>query len=279
MNITILANRDIASNFAINLLLPSLNKHKITIFLSSKVGKKTNKPTTLLELAFYEQELFNRVLSPRINAQQNEQTSFKSFEQLDDVVDGGVRELNNINTEEGLNVFKSSQPDLVISIRYGVIIKSNVINVPRYGVINLHSGVLPDYRGVMATFWAMYNKEQRIGMTLHYINDGTIDTGRVIGNSFIDVNYQRSYLWHVLELYKEGSELILKIVNQITQNLTISSKAQEEGGDYYTFPTEQELQAFCDAGNAIVSELEIDEFIKLYYLPSFKLNEFIHSEQ
>ncbi|WNC74093.1 formyl transferase [Thalassotalea psychrophila] len=279
MNITILANRDIASNFAINLLLPHLNNHNITIFLSAKVGQKTNKPAALLELAFYEQELFNRILSPKINAQHSEQTGFNTFEQLHEIVDGGVRELNNINTEEGLNVFKPSQPDLVISIRYGVIIKSNIINVPRNGVINLHSGILPDYRGVMATFWAMYKKEQSIGMTLHYISDGTIDTGRVIGKSFIDVNYQKSYLWHVLELYKEGTQLIINVVNKINQNLAISSTAQEKGGDYYSFPTTEEVETFINAGNAIISELEVNEFINQYYRSNVKLSELTQPEQ
>ncbi|WNC66935.1 formyl transferase [Thalassotalea nanhaiensis] len=279
MNITILANRDVASNFAINLLLPRLNKHHLTIFLSTKVGKQTNKPTALLELAFYEQELFNQVLSPKINAQHSEQTGFKTFEQLHDIVDGGVRELNNINTEEGFNLFNSSQPDLVISIRYGVIIKYNVINVPRNGVINLHSGILPDYRGVMATFWAMYKKEQRIGMTLHYISDGTIDTGRVIDKSSIDVNYQKSYLWHVLELYKEGTQLIINVVNKINQNLTITSSAQEEGGDYYTFPTTAEIETFINAGNSIISELEVNEFINQYYCFNVKLSELTQPEQ
>jgi hypothetical protein len=48
MNITILANRGIASNHSFNLLLPKLGEHKLTIFLSTKVAKAGNKPAALM---------------------------------------------------------------------------------------------------------------------------------------------------------------------------------------------------------------------------------------
>lgn len=273
MNITILANRDIASNFAINLLLPHFSKHKLTIFLSSKVGKNVNKPADLQRLAYFEQDLFNQFVFPQMNDITCGSTGFKSFEQLDKVLAGGVSELNNINSDDGLAVLTASAPDLIISIRYGVIIKSPVIAVPRYGVINLHSGLLPDYRGVMASFWAMLNDDKEIGTTLHYINDGTIDTGKVISKSYLEVNYQKSYLWHVLQLYKNGTAAIIKIVAQLSQNVQIESTLQQEGGDYYTFPTQQELETFINSEKMILAKEELVEFIKQYYLKDIELNE------
>ena len=71
-------------------------------------------------------------------------------------------------------------PELMISIRYGKILRSKALSIPDLGVLNLHSGKLPDYRGVMATFRAMLAQEQELFSTLHWIDDDTIDTGRVI---------------------------------------------------------------------------------------------------
>lgn len=83
------------------------------------------------------------------------------------------------------------------------------------GVINLHSGLLPAYQGVMATFWALLNKEQRIGTTLHFIEDSTIDTGAIISQSLVDANYGESYLWNVLHIYKAGCANVLSATEVI----------------------------------------------------------------
>ena len=48
------------------------------------------------------------------------------------------------------------------------------------GVLNLHSGKLPDYRGVMATFRAMMAEDETLFSTVHWIDDKTIDTGRIL---------------------------------------------------------------------------------------------------
>jgi len=58
-----------------------------------------------------------------------------------------------------------------MSFALGLIIREPVIAHSQYGYINLHSGLLPDYRGVMASFRAMVNGDAEIGSTLHYIQD------------------------------------------------------------------------------------------------------------
>ena len=70
--------------------------------------------------------------------------------------------------------------DLLISIRFGQIFKAEAIAQPRTGIINLHSGLLPEYKGVMASFWSLLNEEPRLGTTLHWITDKKIDSGALI---------------------------------------------------------------------------------------------------
>ena len=163
------------------------------VFLSSKVGGKKNKPVQLQlqSLAFFEQDLFNQLLSPLFNKIPNKipnKKGFSSFEQFDQCLARPVEILNDINSPQGLSKIAESQPDLIISIRYGCILKNAVIEIPPLGVLNLHSGILPDYRGVMATFWAMLNNEQTAGTTLHYISDASIDTGSIVASSALSVD-------------------------------------------------------------------------------------------
>jgi methionyl-tRNA formyltransferase len=157
MNIIILANRGIASNYARNLLLPKLSEHKITIFLSAKVGGISKKPAELIKLTFFEQGLYNRIIAPLLPSPAERSSGFMTFEQISAICQQPVTELNNINNIEGLAMLDKAQPDLILSIRYGVILKNEAIRKARLGVLNLHSGLLQKYRGVMATFWAMLN--------------------------------------------------------------------------------------------------------------------------
>lgn len=266
MNITILANRDIASNFAINSMLEQLSEHRISIFLSSKVGGKGDKPEELQRLKFFEQDLFNQIISPLMNKAEPQPSKYLSFAQISDKIDGRLAELNNINSESGLETLAAQQPELIISIRFGVIIKADAIALPKHGVINLHSGVLPDYRGVMASFWALLNDEQQLGTTLHFINDATIDTGEIIATSLIKTQPKQSYLWHVLELYKQASQLIIDAIIQISNDKPLPTYPQTAGGNYYTFPKQADLDRFKNAGKTIVAEAELMAFLNHYYL-------------
>ncbi len=247
MNITILANKDVASCVALNYLLTTLHPHQLSIFLSSRVGSKP-LPEVLRQLKFVEQDLFNELLFPVQQLQPKASAQLKGFGKLAEAVDHRMAELNNINSEEGLMLFRESAPDLVLSIRYGVILKEAALAIPQHGVLNLHSGLLPAYKGVMATFWALLNGESEIGTTLHTIDDASIDTGRVVSTSSMQVDTQRSYLWHVLGLYEEGCRQMADAVAAIAQGAPMPTNPQQGQGHYFTFPTEIELERFRAKG-------------------------------
>lgn len=237
MKILLLTNNDLASNYAANLLLSKLSKHSVHVFLSSEVGANNKKPEAVIELGQYENSLL------KSNA-----LGLKSFEELSEYTETPIDSLNNINQPEGVAKVKSLNPDLIISIRYGHILKDLVIKIPKHGIINLHSGLLPEYRGVMATFWAMLNNEKEIGTTLHYIDDSTIDTGRVIGKTKQAIDYSKSYLWNVLTLYPQGVELILEAVNAFDQGKRIETVNQKDSSNYYSFPRDVEVDYFLKNG-------------------------------
>lgn len=263
MNIVILANRDLASNFALNLLLPHLSQHNVCVFLSAKVGGNESKPTELVTLSFFEQKLLNQLLTPLFEKLPSHQ-GFRSFSQMDKGLIQPVIELNKINSPHGTEQLAKLQPDLILSIRYGSILKDDVLVIPRFGVLNLHSGLLPNYRGVMASFWAMLNNEKSIGTTLHYIDDNSIDTGRIIAQSSLPVQHGKSYLWHVLQLYIEGCELITQAISTLAQGDSLET-SEQQGGRYYSFPDEQALRRFKRQGQCLVNEDELIAFIHQYY--------------
>jgi methionyl-tRNA formyltransferase len=269
MNITLLTNKDLASNVALNYLYRAIGQeHKLRVFLSAQVGaesKQGTKAKALQDLAFIEQSLFNDVLFPALGLRekraQGKLSTFDEFAQ-----EGvSVEEISSINCEQGVKTIKAGSPDLIISIRFGLILKGPVLKIAPYGVINLHSGMLPNYRGVMACFRAMHNGDKYIASTLHYICDGSIDTGNVISHYKMPLDYHASYLANVLALYKGGVESIVDAIKQIHAQGVAESQPQSPAGNYYSFPTEGDLQAFRDKGLRLFDHDDVRVFSKLYF--------------
>lgn len=254
MNITILANKDLAANYALNLLLPQIEQHDISLFLSSRVGSaKSAKAQALTELGRQDRQLLEQS-----GTKQNPKLS---FEGLNRYFVQPYEMLDNINKPEGLERFKQTEPDVVISIRYGKILKSPVISLVKQGVLNLHSGVLPDYRGVMATFWAMLNDEQSIGSTLHFIPDSGIDTGDIIDIARMEVNRSKSYQWHVLTLYQQGTRQIADAIDRLSQGKTLVTTTQPQQGNYFSYPQDEDLAKFDAKGLNLFDASEINQLL------------------
>ena len=265
MRIAFLANRDIHSNFALNILTNKLSHHSMTIYLSDHVGKKRSDFIELNQLRFIEQALFNDIVFSAIEKSPSALKRFLTFHELGDQTGNGVIPLNEINSNDGIEKLQSSDPDLIVSIRYGTIIQSAVIAIPRFGILNLHSGILPQYRGVMATFWAMLNSDKHVGCTLHYIIDGTIDTGPIVSIYQKKRNVKTDYFTNVISLYPSGCKLIIKAVKIIESGESLEQKSVKGESHYYTFPKGQEISCFKQKGYALFNEALLINFVKKYY--------------
>lgn len=268
MRISLLCNRDLASNYALNHLLPELaEQHSLQVFLSSQVGAAKATGTDLDTLKFYEQGLFNDILFPALDESSSEAESgaeLLTFHGLSRYTTSAVSTLNRINSDESLATLRASQPDLILSIRYGGILHEHAIAIPRLGVINLHSGVLPDYRGVMATFRALAAGEDKLGCTLHYISDAKIDTGAVIAQTQQASQAEQSYLQQVLNLYPTACSELLAAVQQLNDGHKLPAQPQTGVGTYYSFPDNKDLQDFTLRGLRLYDAQHITQFAKRY---------------
>jgi len=262
MNIVLLLNNDIASNLALNLLLPSLQVHNIKVFLSSKVGGNSTRPQALQELAQFEQHEVYRTLE-QVQASTELSVNFKTYAEIIQQYAIEIETLNQINSVDGLAKIQAFSADLIISIRYGVILKPPVIALSKQGVINLHSGLLPNYRGIMATFWALLNGDKQLATSLHFIDDSTIDTGGIIANSTLSVQQDKSYLWHVLSLYIGGCQLIEQAIKTLEQGGELTTLVQAGQGHYFTFPSTEQITAFTRCFGALYEPIEIVDLLSV----------------
>lgn len=239
MNITLLTNRDLASHTALTRLVKQLAGHRLAIFLSEKVGSnKQQLPQPLVELAAFEKSLLEDGRPGFDELAADAGCSIQGFGDIG----------NQVNSPAGIARIQATEPQLIISLRFGLIIRDALIAIPRHGVINLHSGLLPDYRGVMATFRAMLNGDSEIASTLHYIQDSGVDTGDIISTQPIPLMADKSYLFNVLNLYAGGCEQISQAVAAIDAGQPLVAQSQQGPAAYFSFPTEVDLRTFAALG-------------------------------
>jgi len=268
MRILCCLNRDLASNFALNLLWPTLAAHELLIGLTERVGQAaTTEPRGRVELRTAEQSLPNEVLFPLVEEAGRPDRGGRhlTFGEIERHRAARCVPLANPNSGEGLELVRAFAPDLILTIRYGAILKTPVITIPRHGVLNLHSGRLPSYRGVLATFRALMNGDDELGCTLHYISDGTIDTGSVVGVRRVAVDRDRSLLWHILALYPPGIELMAGAVRRLAAGEPPGGAPQVAGeGRYYSYPSAAEWAEFGRRGWRIADPSDLAEAFARY---------------
>ena len=241
MRIVLLGHDDLPSLYALQRVIEGAPQHDYVAFFSGDLPGGAEAPRDLAELARIDARLCEqwrgsgRMARPLLEA----------------------RDLPQPNSGAGRELLATAAPDLVVSIRYRRILKDAAIAIPPEGVLNLHSGVLPDYKGVMATFWAMLHGADTIGATLHRIVDGGIDTGPVIGIRRIPADYGSSYLANVLRLYGPGCELVTAAIQAIAAGREVAATPQEPGGRYFSTPGNADLEAFRGRGLRLADGLEL----------------------
>jgi len=83
------------------------------------------------------------------------------------------------DSDKFLTRLRELKPDVIFVWSYPMILRQEIIDIPKNAAVNLHFGLLPEYRGVNGIRWALLNGESTTGVTLHYIDSG-IDTGDII---------------------------------------------------------------------------------------------------
>jgi methionyl-tRNA formyltransferase len=269
MRVLCCLNRDLASSLALNLLLPVLRPHDVLVGLTERVGgavPRDPQAPPRRELGIAEQSLPNEVLFPLIERAHLPDSGSRllTFAEVERCRGISIAPLPSPNTPAGLDVVTAFGPDLIVTVRYGAILKDPVIGIPRCGVLNLHSGILPSYRGVLATFRALLNGDAEIGCTLHFISDSTIDTGDIVGIRTVPVNPDHSLLWHILALYPPGVALLSEVIESLANGVRPQRTRQPvTAGAYYSYPTPAEWAEFASRGWRIADARDIlDVFMR-----------------
>ena len=115
---------------------------------------------------------------------------------------------------EALGILQELKPDLIAVAAYGKILPTDILNLPRLGCVNVHSSLLPRYRGAAPINWAILNGEDETGVTIMKMAEG-MDTGDILAQAKtpIDINENAAQLFG--RLAEIGAPLLVETVRAI----------------------------------------------------------------
>lgn len=131
------------------------------------------------------------------------------------------------NNPEFLEEVKKLNPDLICVVAYGKILPQELLDIPKYGCVNVHGSLLPEYRGAAPIQWAVLNGDKKTGVTTMFMNAG-MDTGDMILKEEVEIGEDETTgeLWDRLKTI--GANLLIKTVKEIENGTATRTKQPEE---------------------------------------------------
>lgn len=128
---------------------------------------------------------------------------------------------------DGLNDLRQLTPDLMVTCAYGQILSQEIIDIPKYGIINIHASLLPKYRGAAPIARAVIDGEEITGVTLMRTDKG-IDTGDILMAEATDIGEDETTGELFDRLSEIGARLIVKGLNEIEEGKAIFTPQDNE---------------------------------------------------
>lgn len=201
--------------------------------------QKALKTYRIFGLRFFLYYGFNYIMS-KLNRRKKVDEVFKRYGIDKIVLD------KSINTSESIALIRDYKPDILISILGNQIFKKPVIELAPKGCLNLHTALLPKYRGLMPTFWVLRFQEEYTGVSVFFVDEG-IDSGPIVVQKKLAIG-SRTQQELIKATKKLGMEAIAEAVDLIESDRVELIKNDPAKKSYYSFPAKRDVEAFREAG-------------------------------
>lgn len=157
-----------------------------------------------------------------------------------------IRLEKRINHKKSISLINSYTPDLLISIAGNQIFKKPIIELAPKGCLNLHTSLLPKYRGLMPTFWVLKNNEKETGVSVFFVDEG-IDSGPIIVQKRVEIGNKTQA--ELITLTKKlGMDAIIEAIDKIEKDTVELIPNPVEDMTYYSKPKKEDVKEFLRRG-------------------------------
>lgn len=152
-----------------------------------------------------------------------------------------VYQPSTLRNGDALSTIASYAPEMIITAAYGKILPQEMLDLPKYGCINVHGSLLPKYRGAAPVQWAILNQDEYTGVTIMKMDAG-MDTGDILTSCKVPIS-ERVHTPELMDqLASSGADLLIetlpgyisgeiKPVPQIEKDATMSPPIVKEQGE------------------------------------------------
>lgn len=163
-----------------------------------------------------------------------------------------VSQPDKVREEAFMDELEKLKPDVIVVVAFGQLLPERILNIPKYGCINVHASLLPAYRGAAPIQWAVIDGLEETGITTMYMEKG-LDTGDIICQSRLELSANETGGSLFERLAVEGAELLIKTLEQL-QNGTATRTKQDDSKSSYAKMLSKDMGCLDFTQDAVVLE-------------------------
>lgn len=133
--------------------------------------------------------------------------------------------------EAFIETLRQLNPDVIVVVAYGQILPESILNIPKYGCINVHGSLLPKYRGAAPIQWAVLDGEEKTGITTMFMEKG-LDTGDMLDKVEVVLDPKETAGTLHDKLMEAGSDLLLETLKKLEAGTAVRTKQDDSKSCY-----------------------------------------------
>ena len=142
-----------------------------------------------------------------------------------------VYQFEKIKREEGVACLKALAPDLCVTAAFGQILSKEILDIPKYGTVNVHASLLPEYRGSAPINWCIINGEKIAGVTT-MLTDVGMDTGDMLLRRETEIGDMETAGELTQRLSEIGAQLLIDTLREYPNGSIVPQKQDESRASY-----------------------------------------------
>ena len=156
----------------------------------------------------------------------------------------------DVNEPSFLDRLRDLGTTLIVSVSCPQIFGKRLIDLPPLGCLNIHGAVLPEYRGIMPSFWMLANGETKAGVSIFFVNED-IDAGDLCGQRIFDIAEDETLETFLRRSKEIAAELLLDVLASIENGSVSRTPLNLTEGSYYSWPDRAAVRRFRAAGRRL----------------------------
>jgi methionyl-tRNA formyltransferase len=146
-----------------------------------------------------------------------------------------VWDIKTPNSKKFREELKAIEPDVIINQSQSII-KKDLLDIPKIGVLNRHNALLPKNRGRLTPFWVLYKNEQHTGVSIHFVEEG-IDSGNIVVQKKFPITSKDTFTSIVKTNYKIAPKAMIEAINILEKGNYTLIENDDNQATYNTVPT------------------------------------------